>query len=324
MQVFHCPACSAPLYFHNTVCSCGQQVAFDPEGQRMLAEAAHCGNRAEIGCNWVAEGARFCRSCAMTETVPDLRAPENLPLWTRAELAKRWMLANLARWGWFGAGDPGERPVFRLLSERTAAGQAKVVMGHASGTITINVTEASDRVLAERQEKMGELYRTMLGHMRHEMAHFLQLRLAADPGFVEGFRELFGDERADYGAALKRHYADPQPADATHITSYATSHPHEDWAETVAHLLHLVDLLDSSAVSGLALMDGPAPGYDAYAETETDRLVSGAVALSIAVNHVNRALDLPDLYPFVLTRGIREKLSFAHRHLRRGGAGIAA
>ncbi len=319
MQVFHCPACSAPLYFHNTVCSCGQEVVFDPDRQRMLAEAEPCANRPEIGCNWVAEGGRYCRSCAMTTTVPDLRATENLPLWTRAELAKRWMLANLARWGWFGPDDPGDRPVFRLLSERTSGGEAKVVMGHASGTITINVSEASEAVLAERQEKMGELYRTMLGHMRHEMAHFLQLRLAEDPAFLDAFREVFGDERADYGEALKRHYADPRPKGKDHITAYATAHPHEDWAETVAHLLHLVDLLDSSAVSGLALMDGPAPGYDAYAEADTERLIGGAVALSIAVNHVNRALDLPDLYPFVLTGPIRAKLAFAHRHLRRGG-----
>ncbi len=323
MQVFHCPVCSAPLYFHNTVCSCGREVAFDPDEQCMLIEARTCGNRADIGCNWIAEGGQYCRSCSMTETVPDLREPDNLPLWTRTELAKRWMLANLARWGWFGSDDPGDRPVFRLLSERTAGGAAKVIMGHASGTITINVSEASDAVLADRQAKMGELYRTMLGHMRHEMAHFLFERLKVDDGFLTEFRDRFGDEREDYGAALKRHYADPKPADEHHITGYATAHPHEDWAETVAHLLHLVDLLDSSAVSGLALMDGPAPGYDAYAEEDTDRLISGAVALSIAVNHVNRALDLPDLYPFVLTGGIRQKLSFAHRHLRRGGAGVA-
>lgn len=230
MQIFQCPACKSPLYFHNTECACGQKVIYDPDCQMMQLDGTFCANRDRIGCNWIAESRGFCRSCAMTETVPDLEAPDNLPLWTRTEGAKRWMLANLARWGWFTRSDTGRRPVFRLLSERTANGEAKVTMGHADGTITINVTEASDAVRAERQEQLGELYRTMLGHMRHETAHFLFVRLSQHEAFLTGFRELFGDERADYGEALKTHYANPRAADETHITSYATSHPHEDWA----------------------------------------------------------------------------------------------
>ncbi|ETW13597.1 hypothetical protein ATO8_06191 [Roseivivax marinus] len=318
MQVFRCPACDAPIWFHNLSCTCGAAVFFDPDEQRMRRDAAPCANRDTIACNWQADEGDLCRSCAMTETVPDLREGENLPLWSQTEAAKRWMLANLARWGWFTPADPGARPVFRLLSEQTAGGEADVVMGHANGVITINVTEASDTVSAERQEQLGELYRTMLGHMRHETAHFLQLRLAEDEAFLSGFRDLFGDERADYGEALERHYADPGQPGENHVTSYATAHPHEDWAETLAHLLHLTDLLDSAASAGLALPDGPPPGYDAYAEADTDALVTQAVAMSIAVNHVNRALDLPDLYPFVLAQGVRDKLSFAHTHLRRG------
>ncbi|MCB1333418.1 MAG: putative zinc-binding metallopeptidase [Roseivivax sp.] len=318
MQIFQCPACAAPLYFHNTGCGCGQLVTFDPDRQTMLADAPHCRNRAAIGCNWVAEGDGLCRSCAMTKVVPDLMAAENQPLWSKSELAKRWMLANLARWGWLTAADAGARPVFRLLSETTAAGETDVVMGHADGVITINVTEASNAVRAERQEGLDELYRTMLGHMRHEMAHFLFLRLSQDPGFVDLFRALFGDETADYAAALRAHYAAPQPPGETHITSYATAHPHEDWAETIAHLLHLVDLADSAAAARLALPEGPPPGYDAYAETDTETVLTHAVALSLAINHVNRALDLPDLYPFVLSQGVRDKIAFAHAALRGG------
>jgi hypothetical protein len=254
----------------------------------------------------------------MTETVPDLRAPDNLPLWERSEQAKRWVLANLMRWGWFTGADAGPRPVFRMLSEQTASGRTRVSMGHDDGAITINVTEASEPVLAERQAQFGELYRTMIGHMRHEIAHFLFLRLAEDPAFLSGFRALFGDERADYGAALKAHYESPKDPGEAHVTPYATAHPHEDWAESLAHLLHLTDLLDSAAATGLALPGGPPEGYDAYAEAETEALLTRAIDLSIAVNHVNRALDLPDLYPFVLTPAVREKLGFAHAALRRG------
>ncbi|SFE56280.1 zinc-binding metallopeptidase family protein [Roseivivax sediminis] len=315
MQIFTCPACGGATYLHNLACGCGHAIEFDPDAQAMQSLDAPCGNRDAIGCNWRAESDGLCRSCAMTEVVPDLREDTNRPLWAETEAAKRWMLATLGRWGWFTASDPGDRPVFRLLSEKTATGEAGVVMGHANGVITINVSEARSAVLAERQEELGELYRTMLGHMRHETAHFLQLRLLSSPGFPEAFRKLFGDERADYGAALKAHYADPKPAGDDHVTSYATAHPHEDWAETLAHLLHLVDLLDSAAAARLQLPDGPPRGYDAYAETDTETLLHFAVGMSIAVNHVNRALDLPDLYPFVIRSGVRTKLAFAHRWL---------
>ncbi|MGZ9810308.1 zinc-binding metallopeptidase family protein [Pseudoroseicyclus sp. H15] len=336
MQIFTCPACNAPLYFQNLSCgACGAEVAFDPERQAMTTGAPTCAHRNDIGCNWVAERGDLCRSCAMTEVVPDLRASDNLPLWSDTELAKRWMLANLGRWGWFSAADTGERPVFKLLSEETVTGETQVTMGHESGTITINVSEAHEATRAERQEQMGELYRTMLGHMRHEIAHFLFERLAeakgAEEGFLPAFRELFGDERADYGAALQAHYANTKPADENHITSYATSHPHEDWAETIAHLLHLVDLADSAAATGLSLKDGAilprrkgfsfrrtaaAQTGDAYQETDTEALLSRAIDLTIAVNHVNRTMDLPDLYPFVLPQGVRDKLAFAHQAIR--------
>lgn len=319
MQIFHCPTCDRPVYFHNVACAFGHAVTFDVEAQTMRDDAAHCANRDAIGCNWSASApGSLCAACATTEVVPDLGAGTNLGYWSETELAKRWVLANLARWGWFTAGDAGGRPVFRLLSEETLAGSENVVMGHADGLITINVTEASDAVRTARQQDLDERYRTMRGHIRHELAHYLFVRLSTDGGWVTAFRALFGDERTDYAAALAAHYDAPSEASEAHITSYAAAHPHEDWAETVAHLLHLVDLTDSVAAAGLAMADGPPPGYDAYAEADAVALVTRAAGIALAVNHVNRALDLPDLYPFVLTPGVREKLAFAHRALRRG------
>ena len=41
-----------------------------------------------------------------------------------------------------------------------------------------------------------------------------------------------------------------------------------------------------------------------------------AARIAIAVNDINRALDNSDLYPFVLTPTIREKIGFAHRWLK--------
>lgn len=317
MQVFHCPACTARVYFDNLVCTCGQALSFDPDTQTIQALDTGCANRERIGCNWTPIAGGLCRSCAMTETVPDTDRPDNIDLWSRTEEAKRWMLANLSRWGWFGPQDTGALPVFRLLSEKTSDGKARVVMGHADGEITINVSEASPVTLAKRQTALGELYRTMVGHMRHEMAHFLFLRLSQDPDFLSEFRAAFGDERSDYGAALEQHYADPALTGDTYITPYATAHPHEDWAETTAHLLHLVDLLDSVRAVGIGFDGGPNGPYDPYQELDTEALIRMAIDATLAINHVNRALDLPDLYPFVLTPPVKAKLALAHRHLRR-------
>jgi len=38
-----------------------------------------------------------------------------------------------------------------------------------------------------------------------------------------------------------------------HVSAYATSHPWEDWAETWAHYLHMVDTLETARSLGLAL-----------------------------------------------------------------------
>jgi hypothetical protein len=207
-----------------------------------------------------------------------------------------------------------------MLSEATSRGERNVVMAHDSGTITINVTEADVVELTERREQLGEKLRTMVAHFRHEIAHFLFERLSRDEQFLSEFRALMGDEREDYGAALARYYETGPAAgwEANHITRYATSHPHEDWAETLTHLQHLTDITDSAVSVGWRspLLEDMA--YDAYAEADTDRLLELGVHFSIAVNHINRSIGLGDIYPFVLTDGIREKLKFVHRHIRRG------
>ena len=251
----------------------------------------------------------------MTEIVPDLELPENTPLWADTEAAKRSVLSSLARWGWFGDRDDGLRPTFRLLSERTEDGPQRVVMGHANGVVTLNVTEASESALAERRELLGELYRTMVGHIRHELAHFLFMRLSETSGFVEGFRALFGDESTDYAEALAKHYEAPRPPGDAFVTSYAAAHPHEDWAETVAHVLHLIDVLDSAAAAGLCTNRRAAGPQDVYSRTDIETLLEDAIDLTLSLNHVNRSMDLPDLYPFVLTDAVKTKMIFAHQAL---------
>jgi len=323
VRIYRCPACAQTVFHPNTACDgCGARLHWDPGADAFLAGGTDCANRGEIGCNWAAPGpGALCHACAMTVVIPDTFHGDNRALWTEAEASKRRVLATIGRWGWFAPSDPGPMPRFRMLSEATRHGATDVVMAHSEGLITINVTEADLVERLERAEEFGERLRTMTGHFRHELAHFLFERLRDRPGFLEAVRALMGDERSDYPAALARYHADgPPPGWASaHITRYAAAHPHEDWAETVTHLLHLTDILDSAVAAGMAPPGLAEPAYDAYAEPDPDRLIALGLEVSLAVNHINRSVGRQDLYPFVLTPAVRAKLAFVHGWIQRAG-----
>jgi hypothetical protein len=134
---------------------------------------------------------------------------------------------------------------------------------------------------------------------------------------------MFGDERTDYTAALQRHYHQGPPQDwkMFYLTSYASAHPHEDWAETAAHLLHLTDITDSFVATGMTSPELPGRGWDPYTEPDSTVLIHAAASLSVRVNHVNRSMGLSDIYPFVLSETAQRKLAFVHDWLRRGAQG---
>lgn len=321
MRVFSNPVGSGSLWFDNLATADGTPVAYDPQARAFLPMPPFCVNRETIGCNWIApeEGA-FCRSCAMTELAPDLSIPDAMVNWARTEAAKRWVLDNLGRWHWFRPEDPGARPVFHMLAE----GHTQVPMGHVGGVVTISVAETDPVLSITRREALDEPYRTMIGHMRHEIAHMLWWRLSLREDFLDAFRAMFGDERADYPAALQHHYNAGPPPDwrLRFLTTYASSHPHEDWAETTAHLLHLTDIADSFAAAGLSSPEMPESRWDPYAEPDAERLIHVAASLTAGVNHVNRSMGLSDLYPFVLSDIAQQKLAFVHGWLRRGAQGL--
>lgn len=321
MRVFTNPVGPGALWFNNLATADGVPVAYDPQARAFLPMPPFCVNRTVIGCNWIApaEGA-LCRSCAMTAVAPDTSIPNAIANWAEAEAAKRWVIDNLGRWHWFRPEDPGARPVFHMLAE----GAIPVAMGHVGGTVTISVAEVDPVLSVTRREALDESYRTMIGHLRHEVAHMLWWRLSLREDFMVAFRSVFGDERADYAAALQRHYHDGPPLGwrSTFLTSYASAHPHEDWAETAAHLLHLVDVTDSFAAAGLSSAGFPPAGWDPYAEPDAGRLISVAADLVAAINHVNRSMGLSDLYPFVLSATAIHKLAFVHDWLRRGAQGL--
>ncbi len=194
--------------------------------------------------------------------------------------------------------------------------------GHADGLITLDLAESDPAHREQMRVQMGEPYRTLLGHFRHEVGHFYFPLLAPEGGpEVERARAVFGDDREDYGAALERHYAEGPPADwpARFVSSYATMHPYEDWAETFAHYLHIRDTAQTAVAYGVRVA-GPspprrtaadAPALDFVPVTRRQglrELLDDWLPLTYALNALNRSMGAGDLYPFVLSAPIIEKL----------------
>jgi hypothetical protein len=200
--------------------------------------------------------------------------------------------------------------------------------GHDNGLITINLAEADDSERERMRHQMGEPYRTLLGHFRHEVAHYYWDRLVRDAPGIEAFRQLFGDEREDYGAALQRHYANGPPPDwqERFVSAYASTHPWEDWAETWAHYFHMVDTLETASAFGMRVRPRVTKGADLSAAIDfdphsanMDRIIDSWLPLTFAVNSINRSMGIADLYPFVLAPPVIVKLSFIHDRIHAAG-----
>jgi hypothetical protein len=370
LKLFECQNCGHLLFFENTRCERCQHVlgylaertmlsALDNDGTsaegnrwRAMAEPGRvfrfCANAAYDACNWLIPDDRsdiFCRACRLNRTIPDLGAPDNLLRWRRLEAAKHRLVYSLLRFGLPLVGkieDPGRGLAFDFLSESGSMlyETPPVMTGHARGLITIDVAEADDAERERHRQNMVEAYRTLPGHFRHEVGHYYWDRLVRDGVWHNAFREMFGDERLDYAAALERHYAAGPPPDwrAAFISAYASAHPWEDFAETWAHYLHIVDTLETAAAFGLKIdpktmqnghrnpehVAGPGLkmeiGYDPYREDAFDRLMADWLPLTYAVNSLNQSMGQPDLYPFVLAPSVVGKLRFVHGLVRAAAA----
>jgi hypothetical protein len=155
--------------------------------------------------------------------------------------------------------------------------------GHENGIITIALTEADDIERERRRHDMGEPYRTLLGHFRHEIGHHFWDLLVRDGGRLSECRALFGDDSQDYATALRSHYQGSAPADwqQRYVSAYAASHPWEDFAETWAHYLHIIDTLEMAGHFGIKVQ--PAADklgslsaqidFDPYAVKEFSRVI---------------------------------------------------
>ena len=346
MKLFKCQSCQQILYFENDVCvKCGHTLgyvpevatvsALEPEGDLWRALASpdvlyrFCANAQNAACNWLVESTSsesFCLSCRHNRTIPDLTIADNLAHWQKIEIAKHRLFYSLLLLK-LPAPTKGESPeeglAFDFLAELPQPDAPRVMTGHDNGLITIALAEADDAVREKNRVAMHEPYRTLLGHFRHEIGHYYWDRLVRDGGQLDGCRQLFGDDSQDYGQALQAHYANGAPPDwqANFVSHYASSHPWEDFAETWAHYLHIVDTLEIARAFGLSTQPRPAEDeeldasvdFDPYRASEIGRLIDSWTPLSLALNSLNRAMGQPDVYPFVLSPPVIEKLGFIHR-----------
>ncbi len=352
MRFLTCSHCGQRVFFENTQCeTCGSRLGYVPQEQRMVAFAVDaegtwqrlgptgpsfrpCLNYAqEQVCNWMVPAAStlsLCASCATTHTIPALSKPENRLSWAALEKAKRRLFYTLFALGLPAPPkqmDPVNGLCFEFLEQLDP--QTRVLTGHDNGVITLNIVEANDAERERIRLAMHEPYRTLLGHFRHESGHYYWDRLVRDTPWIDEYRTLFGDERADYSAALEAHYRQPA-VDwwATHISLYASAHPWEDWAECWAHYLHMVDGLETAAAWGLHLANAmpDAPGLtpvpiDLASPSVDAALVEQWLPVSQFINSMNRSLGVSDSYPFVISPPVVRKLDFIHRVVRAARCG---
>jgi hypothetical protein len=353
VKIFHCDHCQQLVFFENIRCvNCGHALAYLPDLQdvgsldligenrwRSPARAANdrtyrlCENysRQDI-CNWAIpepDANSLCQSCRLTRIIPDLSKPGHLAAWFRLESAKRRLVYSLLALKLplaTRADDPEHGIAFDFMADDPLA-KAVVLTGHNEGVITLSIAEANDAEREKRRLQLHEPYRTLLGHFRHEIGHYYWDRLIKDSERLEDFRRLFGDEREDYGKALERHYQRGAPADWRQhfVSAYASAHAWEDWAETWAHFLHMVDTLETAGACGLSLRprraDEPALKTEITMLIEPirpfDTMIERWFPLTYVLNNLNRGLGMPDAYPFVLPLVAIDKLRFIHDAITR-------
>lgn len=338
MKKFACDQCGQQVFFQNDLCeSCRAPLAFDASQLSVVAltpsddafvlqshparRGWRCKNYEPAGCNWLADdNDGFCPACRHNRTIPDLSIAANLPRWRAFEAAKRRLFYGLLRFGLplKTRGEDAEHGLaFDCIDDETLANgdKRRVMTGHDNGIITIALSEADPALREQTRVTLGETYRTLLGHLRHEIGHYYwDLLVAGDAERLARFRALFGDEQIDYGEALARHYSEGPPPDwnTRFITPYASSHPWEDFAESWQHYMHIVDALETASAFSVGVDQSrpTAPVADPYGAYDAKAMALAWTPLTIALNSMNRSMGLPDLYPFVLTAPAIAKLAF--------------
>ncbi|SEQ55409.1 hypothetical protein SAMN05421824_1962 [Hyunsoonleella jejuensis] len=333
MKIFNCPNCNVTVYFENSKCiNCNYALGYNwysdsfviPQSFNSQSnnQLKFCKNFEHSVCNWLIPQSSqdlFCKACMLNRKVPNVADVDNYKKWQKLEIAKHRLIYQLIKL---------KLPIASKLTSDTgiafdflsANNKENKLTGHSDGVITILLSEADSVHREQLKAQMGECYRTLLGHFRHEIGHYYWLQLFDESNIID-FRNLFGDERQDYGVALDNYYKNgaPQNWNLNFISKYASAHSWEDWAETWAHYLHIMDTLETAHALGISFKCNPissdvnARGFiNPYLETDFKVIFDASIVLTSAGNSINRSMGLPDIYPFVIPSSVYEKLKFIH------------
>ena len=178
-----------------------------------------------------------------------------------------------------------------------------MITGHADGVITLDLAESDDAHREALREQLGEPYRTVLGHFRHEIGHYYWPLLVPD-----GPRARALPRAVRRRARGLRRGARPPLRDG----------PPADWARALRQRLR-----DDAPVGGLGRDLRPLPPHPRHAadraalrrarrgadaapptrrRTDFRALIDDWLPLTYALNAINRSMGRDDLYPFVLPR----------------------
>jgi hypothetical protein len=351
MKLFKCDNCGQPVYFENYYCvHCNASLGFDPDQMDLISLQSmeddcytsfkddnarrfkYCINKQHNVCNWLmpsSTDSAYCLACNLNQTIPNLNRRDHLAKWARIEIAKHRLVYSLLRFDLPAISklqDEEKGIAFDFMADENEEGK-RLLTGHDNGLITLNIEEADDVARLMARQQMDEVYRTLLGHFRHEIGHYYWDRLINNTDRLELFRNLFGDERADYAESLKQHY-NKIASDTWRgkfISAYASAHPWEDWAETWAHYMHMVDTMETAYSFGMILKPKVSSlenemsatlNIDPYGVKYFDDIINRWIPLSFVMNSLNRSMGMKDSYPFVINEAVKQKLNFIHETIR--------
>jgi hypothetical protein len=341
MRVFHCDRCGGIVAFAALACpACGAAIGYvsDQRTLRVVVPTSdpavfrfdrgapddgrlmwRCLNSA-WGCNWMLPADSedtWCRSCQLTRGRPDVGRPAAIEAWMAAESAKRRLVHQLDELSLpveIRSDTMPDGLVFDLVHLPGEGG----ITGHLDGVVTLDLAETDEHHRDVLRRRLGEPFRTVIGHLRHEIGHHFWARLVGQSNDLGSFRRLFGDERVDYAESVERYYADAGDAwDRTRfVTAYAAAHPLEDWAETFAHYLHILDAIDTAVAHDLVPPDSaPLLVSDVVGTLELTVILDAWRPINTAVNAIAETLGAPAVYPFDPVGVVVDKLAFVHRQV---------
>ncbi len=322
--------CGNRLFFNNTVClkcqasvgrcnKCECLTSFEsqPNGgfacTHCKAIGSHCKNHIYKVCNsFVGSKDALCHWCGFTIVTPDLSKPGNAIRWIELERAKRRLLVELKSLGFppFISDLCKTHPLsFQFLEDQTQPDGTlkKVFTGHDCGVIVVNILEADSVYREQMRVALGEPQRTLIGHMRHEIGHYIDWCYASRVALPE-YHRLFGDPLSvNYDAAMQVHYASgPQPDWVqSHVSAYATMHPWEDFAETVNVYLDIMAIADTANAQGMT-------SINLSAAASADEIVRLVLEVAVNVSEFNLDFGLMPLLPEKFSPKVIEKLTYVH------------